>query len=87
MAARVDANWIINNTPWLEEIENQWGSAPGRIQSDGNSVFILGKDFGSVFVGLQPAFGYEGDPMRLLLKKFYANTCFFYILPVVEERI
>ena len=28
VAARVDANWIINNTPWLEEIENQWGSAP-----------------------------------------------------------
>ena len=74
VAARVDANWIINNTPWLEEIENQWGSAPGRIQSDGNSVFILGKDFGSVFVGLQPAFGYEGDPMRLLFEKSFTPT-------------
>ena len=77
VAARVDANWIINNTPWLEEIENQWGSAPGRIQSDGNSVFILGKDFGSVFVGLQPAFGYEGDPMRLLFEKVLRQHMLF----------
>jgi len=74
VACRVDANWIVKNTPWLEEIEDQWGSAPGRIQSDGNSVFVLGKDFGNVFVGLQPSFGYEGDPMRLLFEKGFAPT-------------
>jgi cobalamin biosynthesis Mg chelatase CobN len=48
--------------------------APGRVQSDGNSVFVLGKDFGNVFVGLQPSFGYEGDPMRLLFEKGFAPT-------------
>jgi magnesium chelatase subunit H len=74
VACRVDADWIVKNTPWLEEIENQWGSAPGRVQSDGNSVFVLGKDFGNVFVGLQPSFGYEGDPMRLLFEKGFAPT-------------
>ena len=27
---------------------------------------MLGAEFGNVLVGIQPAFGYEGDPMRLL---------------------
>jgi magnesium chelatase subunit H len=30
--------------------------------------------FGNVFVGLQPLFGYEGDPMRLLFEKGFAPT-------------
>ena len=54
---------------WLEEIEAQWGPAPGRQQSDGASLFVLGAHFGNVFVGVQPAFGYEGDPMRLLFER------------------
>jgi len=74
VAFRVDADWIVKNTPWLEEIEDQWGAAPGRVQSDGSSIFILGKNFGNVFVGLQPSFGYEGDPMRLLFEKGFAPT-------------
>ena len=72
--SQVSADWIVKNTPWLSELEDQWGSAPGRIQSDGSSVFILGKTFGNVFVGVQPTFGYEGDPMRLLFEKGFAPT-------------
>ena len=30
--------------------------------------------FKNVFVGLQPAFGYEGDPMRLLFERGFAPT-------------
>ena len=66
---------------WLDEIEAQWGPAPGRQQSDGASLFVLGAHFGNVFVGLQPAFGYEGDPMRLLFERGFAPThafCAFY---------
>jgi len=74
VAAKVDANTIVAQTPWLEEIEKQWGPAPGREQSDGRNVFILGHDFGNVFVGLQPKFGYEGDPMRLLFEGGFAPT-------------
>ncbi len=70
----VSADYIVENSQWLEEVENQWGSAPGRILSDGRSVFILGKHFGNVFVGLQPGFGYEGDPMRLLFERSFAPT-------------
>jgi magnesium chelatase subunit H len=70
----VSADYIVENSPWLKEIEKQWGPAPGRVQSDGRSVFILGKHFGNVFVGLQPGFGYEGDPMRLLFERGFAPT-------------
>ena len=42
---------------------------PARQQSDGSAIFVLGARFGNVFVGVQPAFGYEGDPMRLLFEQ------------------
>jgi magnesium chelatase subunit H len=74
VAAHVPAEEMVANTPWLDEIEAQWGAAPGRVQSDGRGVFVLGAQFGKVFVGLQPAFGYEGDPMRLLFERGFAPT-------------
>jgi len=74
IATHVPAEEMVANTPWLDEIEAQWGPAPGKIQSDGRGVFILGHQFGNVFVGLQPAFGYEGDPMRLLFERGFAPT-------------
>jgi magnesium chelatase subunit H len=74
VAAHVSADDLVAHTPWLDEIEAVWGPAPGRIQSDGRGVFILGKEFGNIFIGLQPTFGYEGDPMRLLFEKGFAPT-------------
>ncbi|MEQ8899626.1 MAG: magnesium chelatase subunit H [Roseovarius sp.] len=74
IAAHVSADEIVRGTPWLTEIEAQWGAAPGKVQSDGRGVYILGCQFGNVFVGLQPAFGYEGDPMRLLFEGGFAPT-------------
>lgn len=74
VAAFVSADDIITSTPHLSEIEATWGPAPGRIQSDGRHVFVLGRQFGNVFVGLQPVFGYEGDPMRLLFERSFAPT-------------
>ena len=74
VAAHVDAETIVAQTPPLAAIEAVWGPAPGRIQSDGRGVYILGAQFGNVFVGVQPAFGYEGDPMRLLFEKGFAPT-------------
>ena len=74
VAAHVSADNIVAQTPWLDEVEAQWGPAPGRVQSDGRGVFVLGKEFGNVFVGLQPGFGYEGDPMRLLFETGFAPT-------------
>ena len=74
VAAYVDADTIVRATPPLKAIEAVWGPAPGRIQSDGKGVFVLGAQFGNVFVGVQPTFGYEGDPMRLLFEKGFAPT-------------
>ena len=74
VAAQVMADDMVAGSPWLNEVEAVWGPAPGRIQSDGRGVFVLGHRFGNVFVGVQPTFGYEGDPMRLLFEKGFAPT-------------
>ncbi|SDT96140.1 magnesium chelatase subunit H [Stappia sp. ES.058] len=71
---RVSADTHVRREPWLAEIEAQWGPAPGRQQSDGANILVLGKAFGNVLVGIQPAFGYEGDPMRLLFESGFAPT-------------
>ena len=52
--------------PYARDIEREWGRAPGLINSDGRDIFILGVELGNAFIGIQPTFGYEGDPMRLL---------------------
>ncbi|MEL6597153.1 MAG: magnesium chelatase subunit H [Pseudomonadota bacterium] len=74
VAAHVSADDIVRSTPWLSEVETVWGPAPGRVQSDGRGVFVLGAELGNVFVGVQPTFGYEGDPMRLLFEHGFAPT-------------
>jgi magnesium chelatase subunit H len=71
---RIPADRLVAEDQWLRETEAAWGPAPGRAQSDGRGVFVLGARFGNVFVGLQPSFGYEGDPMRLLFEKGFAPT-------------
>ena len=72
--ARVSVDDHVRREPHLREIETQWGPAPGRHNSDGRSILILGERFGNVFVGVQPAFGFEGDPMRLLFESGFAPT-------------
>ena len=56
-------------TPYSERLEENWGKPPGNLNSDGQNLLIYGKEFGNVFVGVQPTFGYEGDPMRLLYSR------------------
>jgi magnesium chelatase subunit H len=70
----IPAAEIVARSPWLKETEAAWGPAPGRVQTDGRGVHVLGAQFGKVFVGLQPLFGYEGDPMRLLFERGFAPT-------------
>ncbi len=72
--ARIPANDHVKRERWLRQIEAQWGPAPGQQQSDGSSIHVLGERYGNVFVGIQPGFGYEGDPMRLLFEKGFAPT-------------
>lgn len=71
----------VRREPHLAEIERTWGAAPGRQLTDGRSLFVMGERFGNVFVGVQPAFGWEGDPMRLLFEGTFSPThafCAYY---------
>lgn len=56
-------------TPYSKRLEENWGKPPGTLNSDGSHLLIFGRHFGNVFVGVQPTFGYEGDPMRLLYSR------------------
>ena len=54
---------------YQEDLHENWGPRPGNLNSDGQNLLVYGKKFGNVFIGVQPTFGYEGDPMRLLFSK------------------
>ena len=56
-------------TPYSQKLEENWGLPPGHLNSDGQNLLVYGKQFGNVFIGVQPTFGYEGDPMRLLFSR------------------
>jgi magnesium chelatase subunit H len=55
--------------PHVAEAERDWGTAPGQINVFGKSLLIQGIMLGNIFVGTQPTFGYEGDPMRLMMAR------------------
>jgi len=74
VAVKIPADDIVAREPHLQQIEAAWGAAPGKQQSDGRNVFVLGVQLGKVFIGVQPTFGYEGDPMRLLFETGFAPT-------------
>ncbi len=69
VAARLSLDDYRRLFPQYVDIEPYWGRAPGELLNDGKSFYILGRQFGNVFVGIQPSFGYERDPMRLLMAK------------------
>ncbi|VAH27175.1 unnamed protein product [Triticum turgidum subsp. durum] len=56
-------------TPYANMLEENWGKPPGHLNSDGENLLVYGKQYGNIFIGVQPTFGYEGDPMRLLFSK------------------
>ncbi|WP_071518226.1 magnesium chelatase subunit H [Geitlerinema sp. PCC 9228] len=56
-------------TPYSERLHENWGPPPGELNTDGENLLIYGKEFGNLFIGVQPTFGYEGDPMRLLFSR------------------
>ena len=55
--------------PYVEEVETDWGATPGRVNSFAGDLLIQGLQLGNVFIGVQPTFGYEGDPMRLMMAR------------------
>ncbi|HEU4510901.1 MAG TPA: cobaltochelatase subunit CobN [Pyrinomonadaceae bacterium] len=55
--------------PYVRDVERDWGTAPGSINSFAGDLLIQGLKLGNVFIGVQPTFGYEGDPMRLMMAR------------------
>ncbi|NCW44970.1 MAG: magnesium chelatase, partial [Gemmatimonadaceae bacterium] len=72
--ARIPVDDHVRRETYLNDIEKTWGPAPGRQLADGQSIQVMGAMFGNVFVGVQPSFGWEGDPMRLLFEGGFAPT-------------
>ena len=71
---RIPVSQHVQQERWLNEIEAQWGPAPGRQLTDGQNLMVMGIQLGQVLVAVQPGFGYEGDPMRLLFELGFAPT-------------
>merc|ERR1719502_1463277 len=69
VAYRMSVDEYESLTPYSKDLEENWCPAPGNLNSDGRNLLVYGKTFGNVFIGVQPSFGYEGDPMRLLYAK------------------
>merc|ERR1719183_924159 len=69
IAYKMTVNEYKELTPYAADLEENWGPPPGNLNSDGQNLLVYGKTFGNVFIGMQPSFGYEGDPMRLLYAK------------------
>lgn len=69
IAHRMSVSEYEKLTPYSDRLEENWGKPPGNLNSDGQNLLIYGYHFGNVFVGVQPTFGYEGDPMRLLYSR------------------
>jgi magnesium chelatase subunit H len=69
VAYRMSTEEYYDLTPYATDLEPNWGPAPGNLNSDGKNLVVYGKQFGNIFIGVQPSFGYEGDPMRLLFAK------------------
>jgi magnesium chelatase subunit H len=69
VAYRMESDEYRRLCPYVNEIEQEWGRAPGRINSFGDQLLIQGLALGKVFIGVQPTFGYEGDPMRMMMAR------------------
>src|SRR6185295_12864362 len=51
---RLDADEYRRLCPYVDEIEAEWGRAPGKINAFGREILIPGIELGNVFVGVQP---------------------------------
>lgn len=87
VAYRMSASEYMRLCDYAPEVEREWGPAPGSINSFGRDLLIQGVRLGNVFVAVQPTFGYEGDPMRLLMSRGGAPHHGFAALYTYLEKI
>jgi magnesium chelatase subunit H len=73
--------------PYVEDIAREWGDPPGTINANGREILVPGIELGNVFIGVQPTFGYEGDPMRMLASESGAPHHGFMALYTYIEKV
>jgi len=69
VAYRMSVDEYRRHCPYVDEVEKDWDAAPGGVNSFAGELLIQGLQLGNVFIGVQPTFGYEGDPMRLMMAR------------------
>jgi len=87
VADRISVEEYRRLCPYVDAIEREWGRAPGAINSNGREILIHGIQLGNMFIGVQPTFGYEGDPMRMLAAEGGAPHHAFMALYTYLEKI
>ncbi|HEX7956762.1 MAG TPA: cobaltochelatase subunit CobN, partial [Pyrinomonadaceae bacterium] len=87
VAYRMNADEYERLCPYAAEIEKEWGRAPGNVNAFGRDLLIQGVRLGNAFVAVQPTFGYEGDPMRLLMSRGGAPHHGFAALYTYLEKV
>jgi magnesium chelatase subunit H len=87
VAYRMNVEEYLRLCPYAPDIEAEWGAAPGRINTFGRDLLIQGVRLGNAFVAVQPTFGYEGDPMRLLMSRGGAPHHGFAALYTYLEKV
>lgn len=69
VAGRLTVDEYRDRCGHVDRASGMWGEPPGVLNTDGRDIQIYGYRYGNVFVGVQPSFGFEGDPMRLLFAR------------------
>jgi magnesium chelatase subunit H len=87
VAYRMSVDEYMRLCPYASEIEAEWGAAPGGVNTFGRELLIQGVRLGNVLIAVQPTFGYEGDPMRLLMSRGCAPHHGFAALYTYLEKI
>jgi magnesium chelatase subunit H len=62
LAYQMSADEYRRLCPYVRDVEGDWGAVPGKIPIQGISL-------ANIFIGVQPTFGYEGDPMRMMMAR------------------
>ncbi|HEX8688232.1 MAG TPA: cobaltochelatase subunit CobN, partial [Pyrinomonadaceae bacterium] len=87
VAYRMGVDEYLRLCPYAGDVEKEWGAAPGRVNTFGRELLIQGVRLGNAFVAVQPTFGYEGDPMRLLMSRGGAPHHGFAALYTYLEKV
>ena len=87
VAYRMKTDEYLRLCPYAADVEKEWGAAPGNVNTFGRELLIQGARLGNVFVAVQPTFGYEGDPMRLLMSRGGAPHHGFAALYTYLEKV